>query len=62
MWDLMRKGGPGGIMPKDKVTVKCLHLQVASWAALGWHPGELWFKTSLPAFKCPVYKERPCFY
>lgn len=62
MWDLMRKGGPGGIMPKDKVTVKCLHLQVASWAALGWHPGELWLKTSLPAFKCPVYKEMPCFY
>jgi hypothetical protein len=61
MWDVIRKGGPGGILPKGKVTVKCLHLQVASWMALGWHPGELWLKERLPELKCPNCNQVNCF-
>ena len=39
----LRRGGVGGIRPRrGEVRVKCLHLQTASWLALGHHPGAEW--------------------
>lgn len=35
----LRLGGVGGVRGGH---VKCLHLQTASWLALGYHPGEEW--------------------
>lgn len=36
--------GVGGTRFDGEVHVKCLHLQVASWLALGFHPGEKWLE------------------
>ena len=41
--DVMR-GGIGGIRVGDGVNVKCLHLQTASFLALGYHPAGEWLK------------------
>jgi hypothetical protein len=32
--------------------VKCLHLQMASYLALGWHPGEEWMRKNFPELSC----------
>lgn len=47
LFDSLRRGGVGGIrcqgsVLEREVHVKCLHLQVASWLTLRYHPGELW--------------------
>lgn len=42
--DVMR-GGVGGIKISEGVNVKCLHLQTASFIALGYHPAEKWLKS-----------------
>lgn len=40
------RGGVGGIYyDVAKVNVKCLHLQTASFIALGYHPGSYWLKS-----------------
>ena len=42
--------GMGGIKinkANKKVQVKCLHLQIASFLALGFHPGQDWFKEKI---------------
>lgn len=36
--------GIGGIRVTGEARVKCLHLQVASWLALGIHPGGAWLE------------------
>ena len=41
--DVMR-GGVGGIHVGEGVNVKCLHLQTASYIALGYHPAGEWLK------------------
>lgn len=38
----LRRGGIGGIDYGTEIRVKCLHLQTASWLALGFHPGGEW--------------------
>ncbi|MCR4817630.1 MAG: DUF501 domain-containing protein [Fretibacterium sp.] len=41
----LRLGGVGGIRSRyGEVRVKCLHLQTASWLALGHHPGAEWLR------------------
>ena len=37
-------GGVGGVRGDGSVRVKCLHLQAASWLALGHHPGAEWLQ------------------
>ena len=37
-------GGVGGIRLTPEVRVKCLHLQAASWLALGHHPAGEWLR------------------
>ncbi len=39
-WRVLSRGGVGGIDYRRGGGVKCLHLQVASWLAIGWHPAE----------------------
>lgn len=46
-------GGVGGITyAKGKVHVKCLHLQIASFLAMGWHPAEKWLREKIPNWQC----------
>ncbi len=54
LWDVLRKGGIGGIDygRSEDLSVKCLHLQIASWLALGHHPGGSWLRENLPETHC----------
>jgi len=40
--------GMGGIRISKEVQVKCLHLQIASFLSLGFHPAKDWFDDGLP--------------
>lgn len=44
MLEALARGGVGGVRGVSGVRVKCLHLQVASWLALGHHPGAEWLQ------------------
>ena len=44
MLEALARGGVGGVRGGGSVHVKCLHLQAASWLALGHHPGEEWLR------------------
>lgn len=44
--------GIGGIRPGSKPSVKCLHLQVAAWLALGSHPAGEWLAEKLDSLDC----------
>ncbi|CAM1379777.1 hypothetical protein FF3_01190 [Fretibacterium fastidiosum] len=44
MLEALARGGVGGVRGGGSVRVKCLHLQVASWLALGHHPGAEWLQ------------------
>lgn len=44
--------GIGGIRYTDNITVKCLHLQTASYLALGYHPAEKWLKDKGLCVEC----------
>ncbi len=51
------RGGIGGIMrnnTNDFLTVKCLHLQVASFLALGTHPASDWLEKHKLNAECPA--------
>jgi len=51
VWDTLRRGGAGGIdyLSRARGGAKCLHLQAASWLALGFHPaGEFLHKALVP--------------
>ncbi len=52
-WASLRKGGVGGTRLGSAPTVKCLHLQVASWLGLGEHPGEAWLRERFAPVSCP---------
>lgn len=52
----LRRGGIGGINYLDlnnKIYAKCLHLQLASFIALNYHPGADWLREKL-ANRCPA--------
>ncbi|PIE54293.1 MAG: hypothetical protein CSA35_07075 [Dethiosulfovibrio peptidovorans] len=55
VWSVLRSGGVGGVryLRSKEPTVKCLHLQVASWLALGDHPGEDWLTQEVSPLSCP---------
>jgi hypothetical protein len=42
--------GMGGIKINKEVRVKCLHLQIASFLSLGFHPGQDWLKDKISSF------------
>jgi hypothetical protein len=42
--------GIGGIRINKNIQVKCIHLQIASYISLGFHPGEDWFLNRIPLF------------
>ncbi len=48
----LQKTGIGGIRPTGTPSAKCLHLQVASWLGLGFHPAENWLLTKLGCLDC----------
>lgn len=54
VWDSLRHGGIGGIdyARSPDLSVKCLHLQMASWLALGYHPGRPWLMEHVPHTSC----------
>ena len=41
--------GMGGIRINEEINVKCLHLQIASFLSLRFHPGQDWFKERIPS-------------
>ncbi|MGC9372844.1 MAG: DUF501 domain-containing protein [Thermovirgaceae bacterium] len=59
MWEDMRKGRIGGTRDTGQVRVKCLHLQTASWLALGCHPGEKWLRSRISTL-CRPGSGYPC--
>ena len=60
MWESIRKGRVGGTRDTSKARVKCLHLQAASWLALGYHPAAGWLEQRIPA-ACGIDEEDyPC--
>ncbi|NLL36250.1 MAG: DUF501 domain-containing protein [Fretibacterium sp.] len=52
VWERLRTAGVGGISYGFEVNVKCLHLQTASWLALGRHPGVAWLEEKGLAEDC----------
>ena len=42
--------GIGGIRMNEEINVKCLHLQIASFLSLRFHPGQDWFKERISSF------------
>jgi len=50
--DKLRLSGIGGIAYRDEISIKCLHLQVASWIALREHPADDWLKARFAAIEC----------
>lgn len=60
LWRALQAGGVGGIRLKDRITVKCLHLQVASWLALGRHPGSQWLAREIAPLECSCPGSFPC--
>lgn len=52
IFDRLRLSGIGGMGCPVEMRMKCLHLQVASWLALGEHPAEGWLKGCFTALEC----------
>jgi len=50
--DKLRLSGIGGIACCYEITIKCLHLQVASWIALREHPADDWLKACFADIEC----------
>ena len=50
-------------MPPEKageIGVKCLHLQVAAWLALGMHPAGDWLEEQVGGGACGESERRRC--
>jgi hypothetical protein len=48
----LRKGGVGGIAVGHGVSVKCLHLQIASYLGTGSHPAAEWLLENIRQWEC----------
>ena len=46
------RSGVGGMKQTDTISVKCLHLQAASFIGLGRHPGGKWLKAQGLCYDC----------
>ena len=60
LWNSLRRVGVGGIDLRRGGGAKCLHLQVASWLALGFHPGEEILKELLVPLECSLPRINGC--
>ncbi|MBN1332186.1 MAG: DUF501 domain-containing protein [Synergistales bacterium] len=60
IFDVLRRTEVGGIYPSDRITVKCLHLQVAAFLAMNGHPGSDWLLEKFPALSCPDPGKEVC--
>ena len=60
LWNSLRRGGAGGIDLRRGGGAKCLHLQAASWLALGFHPGEEILKELLVPLECSCPRINGC--
>jgi len=59
-WNILQRTLIGGIGKRQEPSMKCLHLQVAAWLAVGCHPGEEWLSAHFPAPDCIVPSQYPC--
>lgn len=57
---VLQKTFIGGISDIKRPTVKCLHLQVASWLSLSGHPGGPWLSEIFENTDCPDPSCRVC--
>jgi hypothetical protein len=48
----LTRGGIGGIRVGSRPSVKCLHLQVAAWLGLGFHPAAQWLASKMEGLDC----------
>jgi hypothetical protein len=58
LYDAVRLGGVGGIAYLGRsvsagVAAKCIHLQIASYLALGFHPAADWLDEHVRLWECP---------
>ena len=60
LWNSLRRGGVGGIDLRRGGGAKCLHLQAASWFALGFHPAQALLTELLSPLGCPSPGESGC--
>lgn len=58
LWRVISRSGIGGIAMGEKPTVKCLHLQTATYLSLPGHPGGAWFNKRLGKFDCDNWQCR----
>ena len=54
------RSGIGGMKLSEDITVKCLHLQTASFIALGRHPGREWLKEKGLCGNCQEKNRTEC--
>lgn len=59
-WESLQRTLIGGIRASVYPTMKCLHLQVGTWLALGFHPGEQWLDEHFPLVSCDNPCKFPC--
>ena len=52
VWNTLRTTGIGGIRQGKWNTVKCIHLQLATYLSLKGHPGTGWFQGNIVSFCC----------
>ncbi len=60
LWKKLCRGGVGGIDYSGQGGTKCIHLQAASWIALGHHPAGDFLKTILSPLCCGSPVESGC--
>jgi hypothetical protein len=48
----LRKCGVGGVVSYYPVTVKCIHLQIASYIGLRFHPASDWLDSAVYSWEC----------
>jgi hypothetical protein len=51
-FDALRRGGVGGIALSGRPSVKCIHLQVASYLGTGFHPASDWMSERITRWEC----------
>jgi hypothetical protein len=52
MMENLETAGLGGIRVGSRPSVKCLHLQVAAWLGLGFHPAGAWLASRMERLEC----------
>lgn len=62
VWETLRRGGAGGIdyLSPARGGAKCLHLQAASWLALGFHPAGSYLHKALVPLYCAAPAASGC--